>query len=70
MIRRQRLLSHLDKSLKVLIQEIKGIAQSALVSGGETEAVGANYEDVRKAVVKELQRRHSDIPDDCGELND
>jgi hypothetical protein len=53
-----------DRDLKLLLQSVKGVAQSAIASGAAPASVIANYEDVRKGVVKELQRRKPDTPDD------
>jgi hypothetical protein len=52
-----------DKDLRLLIASIKKVAQGSIAGGAPREAIVANYEDVRKGVVKELQRRHPDVPD-------
>jgi hypothetical protein len=57
-----------DRDLRVLLQSIKTVAQNAIAGGAAPGGVLANYEDVRKGVVKELQRRHPETPDDYEEL--
>jgi hypothetical protein len=53
-----------DRDLRLLLQSVKTVARNAIAGGAARDGVIANYEDVRKGVVKELQRRHPETPDD------
>jgi hypothetical protein len=48
-----------------MLQSVKALANAELKAGKlSREMVLKNYEDVRKGIVKELQRKHPDLPND------